>query len=167
MVDAETNQEWEKSRRIEEERMKAMRDLNVRSANGKASVGAAFLDPSLTHKKGYRRDPDAIMMSTEKFANASVVLAVAGVILSIIGMAGGAVSQMNELGAGGAIISGLPSGLGIFCLGVAVICAFIGLISSFAFRKKISNKSSSAIWTSVIALVIVGIYFMIKMVLRI
>lgn len=167
MADAKTEQEWEKSKRIEEERMKAVRNLNTANASKANAISASFLDPSLTRKKGYRRDPDAIMMSAEKFANAGAILAVAGAVLVFIGVAGGAVAQINELGAGGAIISGLPGSLGAGCIAVAVICALVGIISSFVFCKQIGKKSSTALRTSIITLIIVFVFILAKFMLRI
>ena len=63
MVDSEVEREWEKSKRIEAERMKAVRDLEERKPDGS---GLALLDPKQTKVKGWSKDPDVVIADIER-----------------------------------------------------------------------------------------------------
>ena len=80
-MDEATKKEWEKSKRIDEEKMKALRDLN---AEKKSKADLAYLDPKPTKLKGYERGETAIMMSSERFANIAGISTFIGVFASII-----------------------------------------------------------------------------------
>ena len=159
MADFKTKQEWEKSKRIEAERMKAARAL----ADSKSErSGLEFLDPKKTKVKGWSNDADVIIASIERMGNRALILAIAGIVLSIIGAAGGAVSSANNLGAAGALISGLPSGLGMFMIGIGILMALITIGVEVYYKLKAVRKLDSSFWTAVGTMVVVGVYIAIR-----
>ena len=62
MADTETEEWAKKSKRIEAERMKAIRDLDENKAD-RANLG--FLDANPTKVKGWSNDPNVILASAE------------------------------------------------------------------------------------------------------
>ena len=118
MADSDTEKWALKSKQIEAERTKAARDLASQKPD-KANL--AFLDPKTTKVKGWSKDPDVIRADAERMGNRALIFAIAGVTLSLIGYVGGIVISSSRLGVGGVIISGLPSGIGYTCLGIAIL----------------------------------------------
>ena len=159
MVDQETKEWAEKSRQIEAEKMKAAKDLNER-VQDKSNL--ASLDPANTKVKGWSSDENVIMASMERMGNRAIVLAIAGVVLGVIGYAGGIVSNLSNLGAAGAIISGIPSGISFICMGVAVIMAIITIGGEIYNRVKLGQKFSAAIWSATGAIVVVTLYLLVR-----
>ena len=159
MIDQETKEWAEKSRQIEAEEMKAAKDLNER-VQDKSNL--AFLDPANTKVKGWSSDENAIMASMERMGNRAIVLAIAGVVLGVIGYAGGIVSNLSNLGAAGAIISGIPSGISFICMGVAVIMAIITIGGEIYNRVKLGQKFSATIWSATGAIVVVTLYLLVR-----
>ena len=92
MVDKATEAEWEKSKRIEAERMKAVRALETEKSD---SANVAYLDPQTTKVKGWSSDKNVILASIERLGNRSVVLAVAGVALGVVGYGGGGEFELS------------------------------------------------------------------------
>lgn len=159
MADSETEQEWEKSKRIEAERMKAARAL----ADSKPEKsGLEFLDPKKTKVKGWSNDTDVILASIERMGNRALILAVGGIVLSIIGAAGGTVSSINNLGLAGAIISDLPSMLGMLMIGIGILMALITIGVEVYYKLKAVRKLDSSFWTAVGAMVVVGVYVIVR-----
>lgn len=155
MADAETEAEWAKLRRVEEEKQKAARAIE-NEKNDKTNL--VYLDPKSTKAKGFSRDRDVVMRAVEKFTNYSIIFVVFGVVLSIIGRVGGMVSDANHLGMGAMVISGLPGMLGMVCLAAAVISAIIGIISSFWTKTKYGAKTNYTLRASIITLIIFGVF---------
>lgn len=158
MADQETELEWEKSKRIEKEIKKA--DLAMMSEKP-SKANLAFLDPKSTKVKGWTNDSDAILASAERMGNRAIVLTISGIVLSIIGYAGSAVTTVSKLGAAGALISGLPSGVGMVCLGLSVLMSTIALGSEIIARVRYGRRFGASFWTAVISLVLVGVYFVV------
>jgi hypothetical protein len=158
MADQKTAEWAKKSKQIESERLKAARDLNTKKPE-KANL--AFLGPKLT-KGGWSKDTNAILASAEKIGNRSSILAFAGVVLGIIGMAGDIVSELNNLGLAGVMIGGLPSSISYFCLGLAVLMAAITVGSEIYYKIKQSRKFSSSFWSAIGAISVVALYFTVR-----
>ncbi|MBR0372891.1 hypothetical protein IJH72_03080 [Candidatus Saccharibacteria bacterium] len=159
MVDRETEKWAEKSKRIEAERMKAARAL----AEGKPDKSnLAYLDPKTTKVKGWTTDPDVILASIERLGNRAVVLAVSGIVLSIIGQAGGVISETFNLGLGSMIISGIPGGVGLFCMGLAVIMAIVVMGGEIFYKVKQGRKFSSAFLTAGVSIFLIVLYGIIQ-----
>lgn len=161
MADAETEKEWEESKRIEAERMKAARAI-VNEKADKSSL--AFLDP-ITVSKRYTSDDNAILKSAEKIGNRSIVLAISGAVLNIIGTTGGMVSMANKLGAAGALISGLPSIVGLLGMGLAIIMALVTIGSEVFYKVKKGRAFSAGMWSAVSAVAVIAVYHVIRLLL--
>lgn len=118
----------------------------------------AHPDPKPAKTTGFSRNQETVIRAVKKFANASIIFVIAGVALSFIGRAGGIVSNVNNLGMGGAIISGLPLTLGLACLVVAVVAAVTGIISSIYTKIKYKTDMKYTLLVSIITLLIFGIF---------
>lgn len=156
MADAETEAEWEKSKRIEAERMKAAKALAEEKPD-KSNV--AFLDPKETKTKGWSNDTNVILVSAERMGNRAIILAICGVVLMIIGFAGGMVTETSKLGMAGMLISSLPSGVGLLCMGLAVLMAIIAIGSEIYRKVKMGRNFSATFWSAIGAIGIVVLYF--------
>lgn len=159
MADRETKEWAEKSRQIEAERLKAAKDLNERTQD---KSNLAFLNPTDTKVKGWSSDKNVMMASIERMGNRAIVLAIAGVVLGVIGYVGGIVSDLSNLGAAGAIISGMPSGISFICLVIAVIMAIITIGGEVYNRVKLGQKFSASIWSATGAIVVVTLYLLVR-----
>lgn len=158
-MDPEVEQEQEKAKRIETERMKAVRDLE-KSEPDKANL--AYLDPKRTKVKGWSKDPDVLAADIERMGNRALIVVISGVILSFIGFVGGMVTESNHLGAGGVIISALPNLGGVLLMGVGILIAIITIGVEIYLKLKKGRKLDSSFWTSVIAIIAVGLYFVVR-----
>ncbi|MBQ1298276.1 hypothetical protein IIY24_00345 [Candidatus Saccharibacteria bacterium] len=163
MAERETEAEWEKSKRIEAERMKAARALAEEKPD---KSNLAFLDPATTKAKGWSSDKNSILASAEKIGNRAIILAISGVVLAVIGYVGGMVSLGFNLGVGGVIISGIPSGIGYLCMGIAVVMAVVTVGSEIYFKIKDGRKFSSGFSSAVASLVVVLVYFVLSLVVE-
>lgn len=159
MADQETEAGWEKSKRIEAERTKAAQALKAEKSD---STNLAYLDPKETKVKGWSSDKDVILASVERLGNKSMILAVSGVALGVIGYGGGMVSNGFRLGMAGIMVSGLPSGLSFICLGLAVIMAVVVIGSEILRKIKEKQKFSAAFGSAVGAVVTVAVYVLIR-----
>ena len=155
MADAETEAEWAKLRRIAKEKEKAAKALEEAKPDKTALV---YLDPKSTKVKGFSRDRDVQLRTVEKFANVSIIFVIAGVVLGFISRAGGVVSEVGRLGAGGAVIAGLPQALSMICLAISVIAAITGIISSIWAKTKYGIKTKYTLQISVITLIVFGVF---------
>lgn len=159
MADKETEKEWEKSKRIDAERIKAARALSNEKQD---KTNLAFLDPNMTKVKGWSSDPNVILASIERMGNRSMALALGGVVLSVIGYVGGMVTSSFRLGMAGVIISALPSGAGMILVGLAILMSLIVIGTEITYKIKSGRKFSSSFWTAVGTLVIVALYILIS-----
>ncbi len=159
MADAQTEAEWEKSKRIEAERMKAARALEAEKSD---RANLAYLDPQMTKVKGWSSDKNVILASVERLGNRSVILTVAGVVLGVVGYGGGIVTSAFNLGMAGVVVSGLPSGASFICLGLAILMAVITIGSEITRKIKYKQKFSAAFGSSIGAVVVVAIYILIR-----
>lgn len=157
MADTETEEWAKKSKQIEAERMKAVLDLDENKTD---KINMAYLDPKETKAKGWSSDPNAILASAERMGNRANILAVAGVMFSIIGFAGSAVSSSFKLGAAGGLISGLPSTVGGVCMGVGGLMGFIAIGSELYQRFRFGRKLTSTFWSGSGALVVIIVYIL-------
>ena len=155
MADAQTEAEWEKSKRIEAERMKAARALAEEKSD---RVNAAFLDPKLTKVKGWSNDPDVILANGEKMGNRAIIFAVTGIVLLFIGTMGSLVSSTFNLGLAGVILE-IPSMLGLVGIGIAVLMGLAAISCEVYLKVKKGRKFSAAFWSSLSAIAIVVVYF--------
>ncbi len=154
MADKKTEAEWEKSKRIEAEKMKAARAL----AAEKNDTNVAYLEPKMTKVKGWSNDPNVILASAERIGDKMVVLALAGVVFGIIGILGGIVVETFQLGLAGMMISGLPDGVSFLCFGIAVLMAIVVIGSEIVYKIKNKRKFSPALWSAVAAIIITALY---------
>ena len=159
MANSDTEKWALKSKQIEAERLKAAKDLEGQKL-GESNL--AFLDPKTTKVKGWSNDPDVILASIERMGNRALICAVAGVVLSLIGYVGGVVTASYNLGLGGIIISGLPSGIGYLCLGIAVLFGLVAMGGGLYLKFKRNTKLSSVFWTGFSALLIVLLYLIVQ-----
>ncbi len=157
-MDEETKKEWEKSKRIEAERMKAARELE-KTAEDKTNL--AFLDPNATKVKGWSNDPDVILSNEERMGNRAIILAFCGVVLDLIGSVGEIVSSTFNLGLGGVIFV-IPTIVGLFCIGLAALMAIVAIGCEIYFKAKRGRKFNIAFWSSIWAIIIVILYVAIK-----
>ena len=140
MADSDTEKWALKSKQIEAERMKAAEDL-MNQKPDKSNL--AFLDSKATKVKGWSKDPDVIRADAERMGDRALIFAIAGVTLSLIGYVGGMVTSSFKLGLGGAIISGLPSGIGYICPAIAVLLGLIAMSQELCLRIKRGTKLTS------------------------
>ena len=159
MADSVTEKWASKSKQIEAERMKAAKDL----ANQKPDKSnLAFLNPKATKVRGWSKDLDVIKTDVERMSNRALIFAIAGVTLSLIGYVGGLVTLSSNLGIGGVIVSGLPSGIGYICLAIAVLLGLI--VMSWESYQKIKRgvKLTSAFWTGFSAIIVAFLFFIVR-----
>ena len=155
MADAETEAEWAKLRRIAKEKEKAAKALEKTESD---KVAISYLDPKPAKTTGFSKNRETVIRAVEKFANASIIFVIFGITLSFIGRAGGMVAGVNDLGAGGVIISGLPYAISMACLLIAVVSATVGIISSIYVKKKYGTKMGYTLRVSIITLLIFGVF---------
>lgn len=160
MADAETEEWAKKSKEIEAERMKAIRDLDENKAD---RVNLAYLDPKATRVKGWSNDPNVILASAERMGNRAIALAVAGVMLSIIGFAGSMVASSFKLGTAGGLISGLPSAIGGVCMGTGVLMGLIAVGSELYNKRRFGRKLTTTFWSGISAIAVIVVYFLAQM----
>ncbi len=165
MADEETEKEWKKSKRIEAEQMKAVRALAEEKPD---KINLAFLDPKTTKTRGWSSDLDVILASIERMGNRAIFLAMGGIVLSIIGYVGGIVTFVSNLGLAGVMISSLPSGVGMFGIGVAVLMSLIVIGGEIVFKIRFGRRIGTSFWTAIGALGLVAIYMIVmQMILRV
>ena len=160
MADKETEAEWEKSKRIEAERMKAAR---AAAEDKPDKSNLAYLDPKTTKVKGWSGDFDVIMASAERIGNRSLIFAIGGAVLDIIGMAGSTVATTYRLGLAGVLISGLPSGIGVFLMEVGILMAMVTIGSEIAFKLKHGIKFTVAIYSAIASILVIVFYAFVRM----
>ena len=158
MADKETEAEWEKSKRIEAERMKAARAAAEEKPD-RSSL--AFLDPKATKVKGWSNDPDVILADGEKMGNRALIFAVAGVILLFISSMGSIVSSTFDLGMAGVILE-IPGWVGLVCIALAVLMALAGISCEVYLKVRKKRKLSSAFWSSFGAIGFIIVYFVVR-----
>ncbi|MBQ8156683.1 hypothetical protein IJ101_02775 [Candidatus Saccharibacteria bacterium] len=164
MADSEIEKEWAESKRIEEERMKAFHDAEAQKGHPE---NEAFLTPMKPSKWRFYSDPDVTIHTAEKLTNAGVIMSVTGVVLLIIGIVGEVTSFANKLGAGAAIIAGLPTGLGLGLIGVAMFITIPSLVVAIIVGAKNKRNVKSVIWAAAFSFVIIAAFFVIKSLLKI
>ena len=149
-MDKETLKEWEKSKHIEKERMKAAREL---AFHEESKANQAFLTPEKAH--GFSRDPNMIMRNTERMANISIVFALMGIVFGFFVKIFVIVSNANKLGMAGSGISmvlGIVHGVGI---GVGALTGLVALICTVFLVRRIGSNLKPTIITAGAALLIV------------
>ncbi len=160
MADAETEAEWEKSKRIEAEKMKATQAMNEQAPD-RASL--AFLEPTEIHEKDWPNGKMHGILNSEKSGNRAFLLAVAGVVLNILGDFGSMNSGGTEYAPSLALLFGGLSSIGYICF----VGAFFGGITAigceltYKFRDKVNFTTT--MWTGLSAFAIMVAYFVIKL----
>jgi hypothetical protein len=151
MADKETELEWEKSKRIEAERVKAAEALNRN--NGETKVNSAFLAPENTKIHGYSRDKNSISRSVEKAAGFSIGFVILGIITTSLPRAiaiAGAPAPLT-------ILFDIISAIGMVILFAAPILAVVALWSNYYYKKNDKN----IVITAGISLAIFAVYLII------
>ena len=164
MADLEAEKEWENSKRIEEERLRAYRDTEAQKGHPE---NKAFLTPVKPSKWRFYSDPDVTIRTAEKLTNAGVIITVTGIALMIIGIVGEVTSFANKLGAGAAIIAGLPTGLGLSLIAVAMFIMAPSLVIAIIVGVKNKRNVKGVIWSAAFSIAIVIAFFVIKSFLKI
>ena len=155
---AATEAEWKKSKRIDEERMKAARALN----EAKPDInGVAALGPQQDKPRGWSSDSRLITEKAEKLGMWAAVLAPAGVVLMIISDVGSVVTEVGKLGLFGVLFS-ILGGLGLICFAVVIFFGLIGFVTAVYYRGKLGKKLGVAGWSGMGAIMIVVVYFLIR-----
>ena len=129
-MDEETIKEWEKSKRIEKERMKAAREV---AFHEESKANQALLTPEKTH--GFSRDSSTIIRNAERMANISIVFALLGIVFGLFMKIFAIVSFVNKLGMAGSgilMVFGIVHGVGI---GVGALTGLISLICASGSRS--------------------------------
>jgi hypothetical protein len=159
MADKETEAEWARMRRVEQERKKAAEAVR-KEQEKQGKVNLAFL-PVSTKTKGWSSNPSVILADAEKMANRSLILALSGILLIIIGDMGGVVSSTFNLGMAGVILA-IPGGLGYLCVAAGMLIATV--VAGYGIYAKIKKgqKLESAFWTVLWTFAAVVIYISLK-----
>ena len=152
-MDEKTKAEWEKSKRIEAEKMKAMRDLNARNER----LNTAYLDPTKAH--GFSRDPNTIMKNAERMANISIIFAPVGVLFGILSLIFDIVAFANKLGLAGAGISILLNIVQYVGIGVGVLAGLVSLGCTIVFARRSKYDVKYILITSICALSLIAVYY--------
>ncbi|MBR3253890.1 hypothetical protein IKF86_01430 [Candidatus Saccharibacteria bacterium] len=164
MADLETEKKWENSKRIEEERLRAYRDTEAQKGHPE---NKAFLTPVKPSKWRFYSDPDVTIRTAEKLINAGVIMTVTGIALMIIGIVGEVTSFANKLGAGAAIIVGLPTGLGLGLIAVAMFITASSLVIAIIVGVKNKRNVKGVVWAAAFSILLVVVFFVLKNVLKI
>lgn len=155
MADAETEAEWERSKQIEKERMKAAKALAEEKPD---SVNLAFLDPETTKSKGFSRGREAILMSIEKLGNFSVAGILGGIFIRLVMWA----IRGFMLNSAGQIIHGVFDGIGLITMSAGFLVGIFILFAALWFYFKYGYKPKTFVWTVVWTLVIGVLYIIIS-----
>ena len=158
MADQETEAEWEKSKRIEAERMKAAKAFAEEKPD---KSNLAFLDPKSTKVKGWSNDPDVVLADGEKMGNRALILALSGIVLLFLGTAGSFVSSVYNLGLAGVVFE-ILDWVGLACMALAMLMALVGVSCEVYLKIKKKRKYSVAFWSSLSAILLVVAYFVIR-----
>lgn len=153
-MDEETKAEWEKSKRIDEERMKAARNL---AHHEESKANQAFLTPQKAH--GFTHNPNVIMKNAERMANVSIVFALLGILFGFFLQLVSIEAEAFKLGlAGGgiAMVFGVIHGIGI---GVGALTGIVALVCAVFFAYRNGYKVKSTIITASISLAIIVLYY--------
>ncbi len=151
-MDEETRKEWEKSKRIEAERMKAMRALN--EDDKEARINSAFLEPENKKIKGFSRDTSRVLRSIEKAAGFSLGFVILGVVLSNALSLGAMLGVSSAIG----ILLGIVSAIGLVLICVSAILAIVSLGYSFYYKKTDNFDNKNITITSITTLAILLVY---------
>lgn len=159
MADEATEAEWAKSKKIEEEKLKAVRALNEAEPDAK---NIAYLDPEQVKVKGWSKDRQLILVKAEKLGTWATILALTGVALGVIAVVGSLVGVANRLGMASIFISGIPATISYLCFGLAVFFGIIATVSALYYRLKDGKKLGVPGWSGIGALLISAVYMLIK-----
>ena len=149
-MDEETKKEWEKSKRIEAERMKA---VQAAEKDKSTRINSAFLDVKNTELKGYSQDTQSLLLSVEKTSALSLGFAILGVVLRWAGP--------NILDPSG-VVAKVASFTGTVMLGAAIISAIVVLGYCFYCRGKVKFDFKNIVFTAIAGLVIALIYIILN-----
>ena len=155
-MDEEVKKEWEKSKRIEAERMKAAKALEE---DRTSQINSAFLESENPKVKGFSRDASRIARSVERATNFSLGFVIFGIILMSL--------PKMLMGVG----LGLPVGILLDALVMVGLVLFYsspilaGVSLGFGlFKKDIAEfKAKDVIVSAVITLVIFGGYLIFEL----
>lgn len=156
-MDEETKSEWEKSKRIDEERMKAARNL---AHHEESKANQAFLAPE--KPRGFSRDPNVITRNAERMANVSIVFVLLGILFGFFLQLVSIEAEAFKLGlAGGgiAIVFGIVHGIG---MGVGALTGIVSLVSMLFMARRINRNLKPAIITAGISLALIATYYVVQ-----
>ncbi|MBQ3476207.1 hypothetical protein IJH26_01705 [Candidatus Saccharibacteria bacterium] len=153
-MDEKTKSEWEKSKRIEEERMKAARNL---ANHAESKANQAFLAPEKA--RGFSRDPNVVMASAERMASISIIFTLLGIIFSIFSQIFAIVAEANKLGLAGSGVSMVLGAVQSIGIGVGALTGVIALVCTMIFGRKTHLNVKHIIITAGISVgLIIGFY---------
>ena len=67
-----------------------------------------------------------------------------------------------KLGMAGAMVGGLPSGIGYLCMGVAIVMAIVVIVGEFYVKIKHGCKFGTSLWSALGAIGVVVLFFAIQ-----
>lgn len=160
MADKETEAEWAQMRKVETERQKARKAVQLeQEKHGK--VNLAYLDPAATKIKGWSSNPNVILANASRMADKSFILMLGGVLLSILGTAGNMVASVFNLGLAGVVLA-IPGAVGGLCMGAAGLMAAAVIGCEIYFKAKNGRSFSVAFPTSLGTIVVGVLYICLK-----
>ena len=157
MADQETEEWAKKSKRIEAERMKAVKALAEEKTD---KTNLAFLDPS-TKVKGWSSDLDVIFARAERMSNVSILFAVLGVVFGLFSSVFGVVAEVNNLGLAGAGISIVIGVVKVIGIGVGVLTGLVALICTLVIARRAKRKVKHIIIASCFSLGLIAVYYLV------
>ena len=157
MADKETEAEWEKSMRIEAEKMKAARSLAYHEED---KTNQAFLDPAKV--RGFSRDPNVVARSAERLANISIVFTLLGILFGIFLQLVSIEIETFRLGLAGSGIAMVFGAINSVGIGVGALTGAIALVCGVVMLKRTARKLKPAIITAVISLTLIIIYYIVQ-----
>lgn len=157
-MDDETKAWAEKSKRIEEERLKAEREADELS---KDRTSLAYLDYTKMKKRGFTMDQETLRKSCEKFVNAGLISVILGITSNIMTMSLENVTSSYKAGSSAMAFSTVYIAEKVL-LAVGPFLAALTLIVSIVCKIKFKKWPTSIIVTSVCTLLVFGIWLIVK-----
>ena len=160
MADKETEAEWARMRKVEAEREKAKKAVQLEQEK-QGKVNLAYLDPAATKTKGWSSNPNVILANAGRMADRSLILMLGGVVLAIFGALGGIVTEVFKLGLAGIVLA-IPGAVGGLCMGVAGLMAAVVIGCEVYFKIKKGRRISAAFSTALGTIAVGVLYIFLK-----
>ena len=156
-MDEQTKAEWEKSKRIEAEKMKATRSL---AQHEEEKANLAYMPITKTH--GYSRDPNVIIKNAERMANISIIFTLLGILFGFFGQIFAIEAFAFKLGLAGGGIAMIFGIIQIIGIGVGALTGVVAIVCSIVVFRRATRNLKPAIITASISLILIALYFIIQ-----